>query len=475
MGGKKIWTFLPHNLKIIPTTFLTLPQLSYIGSMFSDEGWLFFKSGFFSYSTKLALVLIGLLYTYIIANALGPASYGKAMFVLAFIGNLVYLFGVEVFGDALIVFMPQFRSKRLFLKFAKILLATFLVLFVLFYLFSPQIPELIGRGNALLFQYALPLFIVFPFFLIFEALFKGMKSFGKVLKVSVAESIANLCLAAFFLIVLHQGIESVIFAKITSVAFASLIYFYLFSRSRFEEKEIDSIAVKRYVKNIFAMSILKKLNSQVVLLYIGLFIPSVAMGLYYIAEKIASYAVEMPTTAIAEAMLPFASGKAKDKKALSSFISMNIKLALTLGIILGFFVLLIGKFLLGILFPNFAEAFWLLPLFILFYLVNSLTFLTNAYRSINRADILVKSAILMLATTSLFGYFLILIYGIYGLLLAQILSNFIVFSFLYLKQKDVGLEIKILPRFKDICFFASLFKHAFARGLNSFGFFNKKG
>ncbi|MEM0360269.1 MAG: oligosaccharide flippase family protein [Candidatus Diapherotrites archaeon] len=433
--------------------------------MLDDESWLFLKSGVFSYSAKAAMLAMGLIYTYLIANALGPAEYGKAMFVLAFIGNLVFLFGTEVFGNALTVFTPQCGSKVLFSRFAKILFFGFLVLFAFFYFCSQAILEIIGRGDATLFQYSSLLFLVFPFFLLFEALFKGIKSFGKVLKVSLIEGIANLILATLFVIVLRQGASGTISAKIISVAIAAIAYFYFFRQCRFEEKRIDSGQVNKYLKNTFAMSVFKKLNSQAVLFYMGLFLPATTIGFYYIAEKIATYAIEMPTSALSEAMLPFASGKATDKKALSRLASLSIKFSLLLGAFLGLLALFAGRFLLLSFFPEFVEAYSLLPFFLLLFMGSSINFLTNTYRSINRADILAKSMLLMLAVTLLTGYPLAFVYGVYGLIFSQIIAVVAAFSFLYVKQKSMGLEIEVLPRPKDIRFFASVLWHGVKHSL----------
>ncbi len=437
--------------------------------MFSDDSWLFFKSGVFSYANKLALLVLGFLYTYIIANALGPESYGLAMFVLAFIGNLVYLFGTEPLGNALVVFTPKNKSKKLFLKFAKLLLLGFLFLFLLFFLFPQGIVSVLNKGNTMLFQYAAFLFLIFPFFLLFEALFKGLKSFGKVLKVSVLESFINLSFAAFFVIGLQQGVIGLILAKIISLTLASVLYAYFFHKHKFEEKEIKIIEVKKYVKNVFAVSVMKKINTQIMLTYMGLFLSNALLGLYYMAEKIVSCAIATPIAALSDVMLPFASEKANNKKALSSMVSLNIKFSMILGAILGVAVVLAGRILLTSLFPKYAEAYWLLPFFVAVFLGTGTQFISNAYRSINRTDMLVKVSILIVVITVVIGYFLVSKFSVLGLLFLRILASAVSGAYLYFNQKKVGLEIEIIPRFKDLKFFASVFKRVTKRLLHRFG------
>lgn len=429
----------------------------------TEDSWLFFKSSIFTYANKISLLIFSILYTYVIANALGPEKYGLAMFVLAFVGNLVYLFGVEAFSKTLVVFIPKYRSKKLFIKFAKLLLFGFLFLFVLFFLFSQQVALILKKSNATFFKSAAFLFISFPIFLLFEALFKGLKSFGKVLKVSLVESLTNLAFATLFIIILQLGVNGVIFGKIISLMLASLLYFYFFNKQSFEERKINTENVKKYLKNTFAVSVLKKLNVQVMLLYMGMFISDTFLGLYYIAEKIVSYAIETPISALSETMLPFASEKSSNRKALSKFVSLNIKFTLILGIILGLTVVFFGRFMLAYLFPKYAEAHRLLPFFVVIFLGTITNFFHGAYRSINRVDVLTKLWAIVLFTTIILGYFLISWFSILGLLSLRIINNIIAGAFLYFNQKKVGLQIEIIPRFRDLRFFASVFKRAVKR------------
>jgi len=437
--------------------------------MFSENSWLFFKSSIFSYGKRIALLVFGFLYTYVIANALGAEKYGLAMFVLAFVGNLVYLFGTEPLGNTLIVFTPRYKSKKLFMKFAKLLLLGFSFLFALFFFFPQQVVLLLNKGNAPLFKYAALLFFLFPFFLLFEAFFKGLKSFGKVFKVSFIESFTNLCLATFFIIILHQGIIGLIFAKIVSLLAASLLYVYLFLKCKFAEKEIELFEVKKYVKNIFAASLMKKLTLQVMLFYMGIFISNAFLGLYYLAEKIVSYVVEMPIAALSETMLPFASEKANNKSELSKLVSLNIKFTLIFGAIFGLIIILFGNFILAILFPKYATAYWILPFFVIIFLTTASQFLGGAYKSINRADVLVKQQTLLFFIALLFGYLLVSHFALLGLLSLRILINVVSGAFLYFNQKKVGLQIEIIPRARDLRFFASVFKQVIRRGLQRFG------
>jgi len=398
--------------------------------MIGGDSWLFFKSGIFSYSNKIALLVTGFLYTFLIANALGPESYGLAMYVMAFVGNLAFLFGAEPLGNALMVFTPKYRSRKLFLKFAKFILLVSLLLFAVFFLFSNVISNALDMGNAGIFQVSAYLLLLFPGFLLFEALFRGLKNFGKVLKVSVFESLSNLCLAAFFVLYLGQGITGLFTAKAISLAASIAVYVFLLSRQKFEEKKPEMPKVKKYLDNAVKVSILKKLNFQALIVFMGLYIPTALLGLYFIAEKLISYAVQMPIIALCDAMLPFASGRARDKKSLSRFVSLNIKFSLTLGLVLGAIAVLVGGFLLGALFPEYVDAYWLFPFFIAVFLGTSVQFISNAYRSINRVDIVAKSWELLLYLTLSLGFVLIYRFSLMGLLLVRIGFNLVIGAFL---------------------------------------------
>ncbi|MCX6802064.1 MAG: oligosaccharide flippase family protein [Candidatus Diapherotrites archaeon] len=434
--------------------------------MVGEDYWLFLKSGIFSYSSKMALLVFGFLYTLIIANLLGPEEYGLAMFVLAFIGNTVFLFGVDALADLLVVFTPKYKSKKLFLKILGIVYAVFFCIFLVFFFFNSQIASFFNKGSASLYWQASFLFLFMPTTLLLEAFFKGMKRFGKVLKALILESFTNLFFAVVFVLFLKQGISGLILAKILSVSASAAFYAFQISRSKFEEKEVKQGEAKKYFKNIIVSSFLKKMNYQAMLLYMGMFISSSLLGIYYIAEKIVLYAMQMPIETLSDTLLPFASEKAGDRNALNRLVSLNIKLSLLFGVLFGACILLFGRIFLQLFFPQYLEAYWLMPFFVAVFLEANVQLLGDAYKSINRADVLVKSFMLVFSFTLVGGYFLISILSVTGLLLLRIFTNIIIWLYLYFGQGKAGLKIEVIPRKKDIIFFFRLGKEGFRKFSN---------
>ncbi|MCX8189859.1 MAG: oligosaccharide flippase family protein [Candidatus Diapherotrites archaeon] len=436
--------------------------------MSNDESWLFAKSTAFSYATRIAMLVTGLLYNYIIANALGPTQYGIAMFVLAFIGNIVYVFGADVFYQLLCVYIPRARSRALFLFFAKVLIPIFFFMFIVFYLFSGHLLSLIGRGDAKLFSTASVLFLFFPFYLLFEALFKGLKSFGKVMIVTAIENFLSFAFAFIFVVFLGYNVSGPIYAKIISVTIGFIFYIAMFSKQKFEEKDIEFKEIKKCAKELFVSNILQRANIQAVLFYMGLFLSSATMGLYYIAEKISVYAVQIPTLALIDVIVPFASQRAKSRRDLASLVSKGLKFSLIASVTLGFFALIFAPLILNIFLPKYNEAYLLLPLFMAWLFGASLLIMANCVCTmLKRIDLSIKSSIISLIVTLVLGLALTKNFGVYGLLASQIASTYIGFVYLYLKYRILGFKIEILPNLEDLIYFLSFIIKSTKRAISA--------
>jgi len=441
-----------------------------LGGLAENDSELYIHSSIFSYANKILLLFLGLAYIYLIANLLAPSEYGTAMYILAFAGNLILLFGGGL-GELPVVFTSKYKSKKLFKQVIFLALLLCMLIAMAFLLFPSRISLFVGKGTPEIFSAVALLFFVFPFFLFFEFLFRGLKSFGKIFKASFVHGISNLLFAYYFTAVLGMGITGLIYAKIIAVALGSVVYLVFYFRTKIPENDYPKQEIKRYFKSIFVADIEKKLSTQALLFYIGFFLTESVLGLYYIAEKIVSYLVEIPVLALTETMLPFISEKQSNKKYLERMTSLNIKFSLLLGLTFTFAIPVIGRPLLEFFFPQYIEAHVILPFFGLFFMGTSFQFLGNVYRSLNRTDMLMKSAFLSLVTTIVAGFFLIPAYLVVGVILTRILARLIAGIYLYNNQKKVGIKIEIIPRPKDLAFFFSLFKRIIHSKINAFYFF----
>jgi len=303
---------------------------------------------------------------------------------------------------------------------------------------------------------------VFPFSLIFYSLFAGFKSFGKILKISTIEHILNIFLAIVLVVYLGSGVAGIILAKFLSLVAMLGISLYYYRRLPFTDQKIDVIAVKRYCKNTTIVIFANKAKVQTLLVYMALFIAQKNLGFYYIVEKISKYIIEIPMNAISEVLLPFASDIANDKKKLGKFISLNLKLTLIMGVIFGLALVFFGGPVLIYIFPAYADGYYLIPFFALFLLGTIMIKpIAIAYRSINRMDVVARMNSFNVPLTISIGYFLVLNYGLIGLLTTQIISNVVGFLYIYSKSKSVDLEIELIPRKKDIVLFYNAFKMVF--------------
>lgn len=426
--------------------------------MLSENFKLFLKSSIFSYSSKVFLLIISFFYTYLIANALGPGSYGLAMYLLAFFGNLVYLFGTEVFTEVLVVFTPKKRSRKLFFTLTKLLVFLFIILFFLFFLFSSEISAFLGRGPPGLLRLCSFIFLLMPFSLLFIALFKGFKQFGKVLKVLVAEGFSNLLFAFLFVSFFGLGIFGVVYAKFISLGVALVLSIFYFRLLPFEKKQINFKEVRKYAKGMFMVNFFKKLRTQAVLIYMGLFILNRNLGFYYVIEKLANSFIGMPIASLSEVVLPFTSEKTRSKKALSRYVSYNIKLTIMIAIMSGFFLVAAGYFILSTFFPDYLSAYYLISFFVLLYIGLSVSPIAIGYKCINKVEYITKASSMNAMVQIFLGFFLIFNFHIIGIILTQVIGNLVAFIYLYLKQKEVGLKIEVRPRKKDLLFFYNSIK-----------------
>jgi len=427
--------------------------------MVSEKKRHFVKSSIFSFSNKIMLLFIGLAYSYFIANFLGPEKYGLVVYLMNLAGTLILLFGNETLGRILTVFIPKTKSKGLFYRVIKWGLALPLMLFAIFIIFSGQITAFLNKGTPELLMLVSVLFLLMPVTLLFQALFAGFKLFGKKLKLAILENGSNLALAVLFVMVLGQGMEGVVYAKIISLGLTVAAFGLLYRKLPFKREVKESVGgLAEYATGSSLETIFKKGAALAKLVYMGLFLNPLYLGFYFLLEKISAYLIEFPIVSLAEVLLPFASEEYKDKKKMERIISLNIKFSLLLNIVASITLVLAGYFILLFLFPAYIESAYLIPLFAVYYSFTFMQQLGAVYRIRNRTDVLAAGNLLALAVFLVAGYFMISSYGLVGLLFADILRRGIILAAQYFLLPITGLKIEIVPRGKDLRYFYTSLK-----------------
>ncbi len=419
------------------------------------------KSGIFSYSGKILAMFFGFIYTFLVANYLGPAEYGLVSYYISFTIGLIGTFGIYYFGALMGLFVPKWKSRK-FVKynFIGISVISFL-LFIGLYMFSEEIVLFLNKGNSELLRVTAFLLLVIPFTLFYTWLFRSFKLFGKELKFILIVATLNLASAFLFVIVFDYGAFGVVYAMILS-NLCGLFYFFFHSKHlKYLDRPIDFSAVKQYSLFSIPATFLNRIDDQLLLVIMGFFIVDNELGLYYIALKIVTIVLGIPVSSLSEVILPYLSESSDDKRKISKYFSLSIKFSLIFNIVLSVFTIFFSKYILILLFPEYVEAYHFIVLLIPLLFISSLQPLTSLFLSLNRMDIIAMSRVVKLICTLVFGLLFIPMFGVIGLIMALIINALFTTGILLYSLKYVDLQIEIIPRKRDLVYFWDSFKTVF--------------
>ncbi len=429
---------------------------------------LFIKSTFFSYVSKIIVAFSAFAYTFLIANFLGPEKYGVVIFFMNFAGSIVLLFGTDAISETLTVFLPINSSKNLFLNLLKIQMVIAFVFFLIFLLLSNTIVNFFNKGTTDLVSIISFLVLFVPFSVFFPAVFRGFKSFGKVLKLSVIESVSNLFFAFLFVIFLKLGIFGVVYAKI--VSFVILIVLSLFYVKRIDFKEnVSDFESNSYLKKSAFFNFLKKSHEQSGIILLGFFVSPVFLGFYYLLNKISTYIILMPLNTLNEVFLPFGSEYHSDDKKLSELSSNVIRLSFISAVFLLIIFLGLASVLILFFFPAYVRALDFIFLFAFWYFLYSFNPLSVVFKVKKRLDILSKAYVLLIFFTITFGVVLAFYYSLAGFILSKIISSVLFFIYLWFSLKNLGISIDFVPKKRDFVFIKNTVFEFFNKFLKTIG------
>ncbi len=422
------------------------------------RGITFVKSVVFSYVTKISLLVTGIVYTYFVANYLGPENYGIVSYYIALIVSIINVCGIYFLQGILSVFIPKRKSKPFFLKVLKWQYCLAVILFLFVFVFAENIAMFLHKDEFLFLRYAAFLFLLLPLHDSLVFLFKGFKFFGKVLKVESIVSFLNLGLAFVFIVLLSCGIYGVIYARVVSYIVGILLLLLFFGCLRFRSGLFDMREVKSYSRGFFMVVLFKSASAFSFTLFVGMFLSSAMLGMFYLAQRITSYAVSSFQGSIAEVLLPFVVEDYKDKAFLNRYLSYSIKLSILLSLFSLVLLVLVGRPLLVILWPDYVWAYYLVIFYCVAASFKSFSVLNSAYMSQNRTDLLARVYLIDLVMTVIFSLIFMPVYGVYGavatIMLIGIVHVFV--SLHYLKR--LGLNVDFVIRMNDIQFFFGLFR-----------------
>ena len=412
----------------------------------------FLRDSSFVYLNKFLLLVIGIYYTYLIANFLGPEAYGSVNFVLSFVITILNFIGMYTILKLNTIFIAKKKSKQFFLFLFKFLYLLTGILILIVFFFPDLFVNNLGKGTVSLWQTSVLFLLVMPASLIFNSLLISFKSFGKILRISVYENFTNLFFAFVFVVLYNYGVFGVIYARVISLIVAVFFMFKYYKHLKFEEKPVDFKEVKEFAIGSVAMNWARE-GLNLSSLWALSILSNASVGIYYLLEKFVSYFVKIPLDGLVEVLVPYTAEKHDDINALNKYTSVTAKFFLVFSIIFGIIFTIIAHSFIDYLFPDFTPGPYLIPLFF----ISNLFWVNNPFgvtlRVLNKTKMLAVSIVLEFIVFVSSAFYLISIYEIEGMLIALILSRSIKLIYYLLFQGHAGLNVQIIPTYSDLKFF----------------------
>ncbi|MFH1751764.1 MAG: oligosaccharide flippase family protein [archaeon] len=421
----------------------------------------FTKNVFFLFNNKMLAFVVGILFTLIIANYLGPAKYGLVIYFISFAEGLSAVIGLNYITSLFSNVFPKEKSYSFFKTFMLINIIAGFTLFLVLFFFAEPISILIGKGEySTLLAFTSILALTYPVYLSISTLFKGFKLFGKVLKVMGSVAILNLVLAAYLTIFGGMDVlgEGIIIAKIITVSLGILVFGILLRKLNFSRKKINWSELKEYSVFAIPLTYIRAFNAQAVILFIGWFLNPVVTGFYYLIEKIVSLLVSSILSSFHEVVLPYSLEKYKDKKTIGNYLSLTVKAGLIISLIISILIIIIARPVIGFFFPDYVGGVYLVPLFCVLSILSSFSTINTAFVSLNKMKYLVLSYSATFAVFLIAGFTLTPIYDAVGLIVALIFSSSANIITMYLMLPRIGVKINLIPSRTDLDFFKKSFK-----------------
>ncbi len=413
------------------------------------DGREFSKNTLFSFLAKAIPTVIGLAYTWLIANVLGPEQYGIFTYITALFGGFFLMAMGGMLTDALFVFSAKYKSEWFY---KKVLVTQQFIVFLIAlpFLFAPDLVNpFFGIGENYLALLGVVLLWLTPFNTVLEFLFKGFNRFETVFQSVLLENATNLVLSYLLVFVFNWGLMGIFAAKFVSLIAGNLAYLLHFRKLDFKPERPSRGEIASFLGWNTAGDFFRQTNAQAFTVMAGGFLSPVTLGSYYVAQKAVNATVGFPTAAAAEVLLPHASQNADPEK-LGRDTSRVIRISLLVSGAMAVGVALAVPILISWLFPQYALAGGLVFLFCISFLSNALTIPANILRGQNWMKALAGFQLLGLGVAVAAGIVLVPQYGASGLIVAQIVQQVVLGLAIIAWLKGRNIVLDIVPRVADV-------------------------
>lgn len=407
--------------------------------------------GSWNFLAKAISVFSGFLYLFFVARFLGPEDFGRIIYLLTVIPGIGILFGLSALQDVIVNFGAKYRDKKLLNRLLIISFLSSLVLSLGIIALAFVLPSFFPDTGLLLVLTAVPALPLFVLYTFYYSVFQAFKKFGFLTKLVLFDNIINFVLVLIFLYPFHAGPVSVIWARLLTYVL-DVILFMVFERRLVYAKsgDWDAKEIWDYSKFSFVNELPKQLPKQAVNWLLGAFAPAKLLGEYYFAKKIVSGGIDNVYAAIRETVYAYTNQHFKEKKLVKLMVSKSARICF---LITGLFTIVLSFLVvpfLFIFFPSYQGSAPLVVLFSLASVMNTITITSTFFRTFNRMNEVVSLTILYSACLFLTSLLLIPTFGVYGLVLAELLSALYQYYLYSAMLARNGFKFSIVPEPSDL-------------------------
>lgn len=435
----------------------------------------FLKNTLMTISRQISAILIGLLYTVIIARALGPSGNGMYQLVILLPTMLMTILNLGV-GSASVYFIGQKKfdihtiAKNnsvlgLVLSFISIVLG---LLFVL--LFGEQYFSTIPLSYVYLTLMVMPFLFLNEYYLV---LFQGKQDFKSFNLLALSRQIIALFSVVLFLLAFKIGLVGSIIAFVLGILTQYVITLYLL-RKKLNVKILQGSFSKDYLKDSInygikahMSNILSFVNYRADLFIIGFFINPVAVGLYTAAVSIGER-LWVVSQAISSVLFPSVSSleKIEEKNRLTAMISRNVcALSIATGVLFFLFSDLFIYVLFGDQYIESSTVLKILLPGITLFAVDRI--LSNDLAGRGKPQINMNVSLFTVSLNIILNIILVPIYGINGAAFSTSFTyclSSVIKVFIFKRETKVPIHQLVLLQKEDLIIYRNILRKVRVRG-----------
>lgn len=404
--------------------------------------------------STLILHALGTLVAVILIRSLGMYEYGLLTLALsAFaISSLFLNFG----GDLITTDISREigkqrldRAKNILINFAKIqMLVSFILFFVVFF----SSGTIAARYNKVVGELVkIWAFLLIPAGIknIFGVTFRSQLKFKSLSIMQTMESVIQLILVLWFILLMKKGVVGAIFTYPLSLLGGILLVTPLFIKHTKQFRELKKAEgnlfldnLKTHGKWVIATDSLKTLVGNARPWLIQFFLGVEVVAIYEVAKKALEFVISL--VPLRDVLTPIVSQEVENLEKIQKIVFRSLKYSLVLSLPLSLLAFITAPFVFGILFPAYSASVSIFRIIILAAIINSFTiFQGPLFYALKAQKYLFYLQIFSLFSIGILASIFIYLFGLIGIALEFVFTNLFIAIFLYICMKKIVPEIKL--------------------------------